>query len=309
MKQNWLGFVDGGNSGHGLGRGFANDLNAALVFLLPDFGSEILTESTHLEKLGLIRPGVGRDTISDFTTNLIKHFLCDYTQRFTQKHIAEDLSRDFVVGRVAFNRKTETWMSGTYRLPNLDGDFVLLTPKDILTRDDTWINHTDMVHSFDHLLTAVDDAQIRAQMEIYLARRLSQEPTRKELNEARARIIREFPILVDLYINAKEDDREEASSISAERTADAHSVLVSQVQVAAVGLVHSKVAREPISTLPGFPRGMAGGAYDWQGPRRSGLHSTSWGSVAGVDLEAAGLQSGGQASREACASVPGRHSP
>ncbi len=236
VKQNWLGFVDGGNSGHGLGRGFATDLNAALVSLLPDFGSEILTESTHLEKLGLIRPGVGRDTISDFTTNLIKHFLCDYTQRFTHKHIAEDLSRDFVVDRVAFNRKTETWMSGTYRLPDLDGDFVLLTPKDLLTRDDTWINHTDMVHSFDHLLTAVDDAQIRAQMQNYLARRLSQEPTRKDLNEARARTIREFPILVDLYIKAKEDDREEASSISAERTADAHSVLVSQVQVAAADI-------------------------------------------------------------------------
>ncbi len=169
VRQNWLGFVEGGNAGHGLGRGFATDLNAALVSLLPDFGSETLTESTHFEKLALIRPGVGRDTISDFTTNLIKHFLCDYTQQFTRKHIRDDLSRDFIVGRVAFNRQTETWMSGTYRLPNLDGDFVLLSPKDLLTRDDTWINHTDMVHSFEKLLAAVDDAQLRAQMQKYLA--------------------------------------------------------------------------------------------------------------------------------------------
>jgi hypothetical protein len=236
VRQNWLGFVEGGNAGHGLGRGFAADLNAALVSLLPDFGSESVTESTHLEKLALIRPGVGRDTISDFTTNLIKHFLCDYTQKFTQQHIGEELSRDFVVGRVAFNRETETWMSGTYRLPKLDGDFVLLTPRDLLTRDDTWINHTDMVHSFSQLLTAVDDAQLRAQMQNYLTRRLSQNPKPKELREARARTIREFPILVDLYIKAKEDDREEASSVSAERTADVQTVLVSQVQALAADI-------------------------------------------------------------------------
>jgi len=236
VRENWLGFVEGGNAGHGLGRGFAADLNSALVSLLPDFGSETLTESTHLEKLALIRPGVGRDTISDLTTNLIKHFLCDYTQKFTRKHIREDLSRDFMIRRVAFNRQTETWMSGIYRLPNLEGDFVLLTPKDLLTRDDTWINHTDMVYSFEKLLTAVDDAQLRAEMQNYLARRLIQNPTPKELREARARTIREFPILVDLYIKGKEDDREEASSVSAERTEDTHTVLVSQVQVAAADI-------------------------------------------------------------------------
>lgn len=233
VRQNWLGFVDGGNAGHGLGRGFAADLNEALVFLLPDFGSEAVTESTHLEKLALIRAGVGRDTISDFTTNLIKHFLCDYTQTFTRKHIVEDLSQDFAVPRVAFNRQTETWMSGSYRLPNLDGDYVLLTPTDLLTREDTWINHNDMVRSFDQIVEAVNDGQLRAQMQNYLARRLRHNPTAKEIREARARTVTEFPILVDLYIKVKEDDREEASSVSAERTADAQSVLVSQVQAAA----------------------------------------------------------------------------
>lgn len=236
VRQNWLGFVEGGNAGHGLGRGFAVDLNAALVSLLPDFGSETVTESTHLEKLALIRAGVGRDTISDFTTNLIKHHLCQYTEGFTRKHIDESMSRDFAVPRVAFNRQTETWMSGEYHLPNLDGDFVLLTPKDLLTRDDTWINHTDMVHSFDRLLAAVDDVQLRSQVQNYIARRLSENPTPKERKQAQARTIREFPILVDLYIKAREEDKDDATSISAERTADTHSVLVSQVKVAAADL-------------------------------------------------------------------------
>jgi hypothetical protein len=40
-----------------------------------------------LEKSALIRPGVGRDTISDFTMNLIKHFLLRFTAEFASKHL------------------------------------------------------------------------------------------------------------------------------------------------------------------------------------------------------------------------------
>jgi hypothetical protein len=36
-----------------------------------DFGEERITKGGHLEKLCLIKEGVGRDNISDFTTNLI----------------------------------------------------------------------------------------------------------------------------------------------------------------------------------------------------------------------------------------------
>lgn len=40
VKQNWLGFVVDGNSGHGLGRKFARELNEALTTLLSDLGEE-----------------------------------------------------------------------------------------------------------------------------------------------------------------------------------------------------------------------------------------------------------------------------
>jgi len=75
VKQNWLGFTEDGNSGHGLGAGFAAALHGALTTLLDNLGAETVTASTHLEKLALVRSGVGRDTVSDFTPNLIKHFL------------------------------------------------------------------------------------------------------------------------------------------------------------------------------------------------------------------------------------------
>lgn len=71
VKQNWLGFTLFGNSGAGLGEKFAVALHGALGAIFADFGEETVTRGTHLEKLCLIRPGVGKDNISDFTTNLI----------------------------------------------------------------------------------------------------------------------------------------------------------------------------------------------------------------------------------------------
>jgi hypothetical protein len=42
--------------------------------------------------------------------------------------------------QVRFNYDTETWENGVCDLPNFRRDYVLLTPSDILTKDETWIN-------------------------------------------------------------------------------------------------------------------------------------------------------------------------
>jgi len=86
VKQNWFGFTVLGNGGSGLGPDFAVALYDSLGTILSNFGSEDITASSHLEKLGLDRPGVGRDRISDFTTNLIKEYLLEYTQTFARKY-------------------------------------------------------------------------------------------------------------------------------------------------------------------------------------------------------------------------------
>ena len=177
VKQNWLGFTDDGNSGHGLGRGFALALHGALTTLLDNLGSETATESTHLEKLALVRAGIGRDTISDFTTNLIKYFLMDYTQTFTLAHVDPDQRATFAVPRAAFNYVTESWATRTFTLPVVGTDYVLLTPMDLLTKDDTWINRSDMLHKFDRLPDAVPDGQQRALVLNHLRRQLSANPT------------------------------------------------------------------------------------------------------------------------------------
>jgi hypothetical protein len=120
VQQNWLGFSQTNNRGRGLGMDFARALADNLNKLFADFGKEKVTHGSHLEKLCLIREGVGRDMISDFTTNLIKRFLCEFTEGFTKKHIEPARCATFSVERVTFHPATGTWAPGKYLLPKYD---------------------------------------------------------------------------------------------------------------------------------------------------------------------------------------------
>lgn len=230
VKQNWLGFTLLGNGGHALGSQFATALNDALGSILTDFGAERVTRGSHLEKLCLIRGGVGRDSISDFTTNLIKHFLLEYTQDFARAHLATDHCREFAVARAIFNYNTESWETRSYYLPALNDDYVLLTPTDILTRDDTWISYPDMVNRFAHLPEALPNDQLRAEVNNYFRSLMNAQPTNQERREAAQKTILRYPQLVDYYIRQKEDDGDSAESVSASRVADTRRVLVDQLQ-------------------------------------------------------------------------------
>jgi hypothetical protein len=140
VEEVWLGFSENGNHGNGLGRKFALALNRNLNLIFKDFGNEQITQGSHLEKLCLIGSGVGRDHVSDFTVNLIKGYLLRYTQIFAQKHIDPSLRRRVAVRRTQFNYSTHSWVSGEYDLPFFRNEYILLSPNDMLTKDETWIN-------------------------------------------------------------------------------------------------------------------------------------------------------------------------
>jgi len=231
VKQNWLGFTLFGNEGHALGGKFARALNQSLGSILADFGEEKVTSGTHLEKLCLIRSGVGRDNISDFTTNLIKDYLLEYTQEFASKHVSAKYLSEFSVPRARFNYSTESWETKRYVLPQFKDDFVLLTPTDILTRDQTWISHPDMLNQFAYLPDAIPNEQLRAQINNYFRSRLSKKPSAKEQRQAAQDTLERFPELVDYYIRKKEDEGERAESLSAARVADTRAVLVEQLKL------------------------------------------------------------------------------
>ena len=215
VDNTWLGFAVESNRGSGLGNDFARALRANFGKLL-DPEQTTITKSYHLEKLCLIAGGVGRDRISDFTTNLIKGYLCEYTQAFATKHIDPRYLRKFSVAKAEFNYSTRAWMTRTYMLPCFNDDFVLLVPADILSRDDTWINNADLAAQFSHLPAALPDDALRAQVSQYFESLLPTDAkaTAKERAEAIRKTLLQFPELLDYYLKYKEDTGDDAKSVA-----------------------------------------------------------------------------------------------
>lgn len=229
VKQNWLGFSLVGNSGSGLGLDFARALCSNLESLFSNFGNERITKDSHLEKLCLVRDGVGKDNISDFTTNLIKDYLLEYTQEFVSKFIDPDKCRNLPIGRASFNFDTRSWVTKNYLLPYHENDFVIITPKDILTKDDTWINKSDLVKDFNDVVDAIPNNALRAQINDYFYRMLPEEPRRPEITEAIGKALRKYPELVDFFIRLKEDHGYEAVSISKQNVKDVETLYIRQL--------------------------------------------------------------------------------
>jgi len=210
VKQNWLGFSKTGNKGTGLGRKFANTLEKNLASAFRSFGEETISKGSHLEKICLLKDGVGRDHLSDFVANLTKNFLLEYTQTFARKHILSIRRRHFAVRKVRFDYTVRKWMDDRYELPVHDNDFVLLTPRDILTRDDAWINRQDLLDGFLDIYTAIPDRQLRDRVNHYFYERLSDKATKAERRAAADATISAFPAVLDHYVRIKEEHGDDA---------------------------------------------------------------------------------------------------
>jgi hypothetical protein len=252
VKQNWFGYCELGNNGSGLGLDFAKQLHRSLAFIFNDIGSEGVTRGAHLEKVCLIKDGVGRDNISDFATNLIKHYLLSFTQDFAKEYIDKSRRRKFPVRRARFNYKLESWVTETYELPYFDGDFVLLTPRDILTKDETWINQRDMIDRFHDIPASVPNPQLKSEVSNYFYRQLRQvddEPTAKDRREAAYATLAEYPWLIDFYIKLKEDSGNEAVSVSEEKLMFAQLVFNEAVKTISSALPDDFYAKPPLGTL------------------------------------------------------------
>ena len=221
VKQNWFGFTKFGNGGHGLGIEFARSLHSNLNAIFQNFGKETVTRGSHLEKVCLIKEGIGRDNISDFATNLIKRQLYVFTEQFALKHLDKEQCQKVSINNIKFNYRTETWQSETFLLPWYDHDHVVLTPQDMLTRDETWINRGDLYSQFQAIPRAIPDDQLRGQIDNYfrksLAAKPGKSPTKEELISAVDRTIEQYPILIDYFIRMKEDNGGKAAKVSAEK--------------------------------------------------------------------------------------------
>lgn len=227
VKQTWLGFSKSGNRGRGLGENFARKLDSNLRNIFPRLGQEQITQSTHLEKLCLIERGVGADSISDYTTNLIVGYLAQYTQDFATQYLAPEQCKTVSVPKVDFSYKLEKWMPKSFVLPYFKNDFVLLTPRDILVQDDTWINGRDLIKDFENIPSAIPNEQLRATINNYFEQQLpkrkkvakngaltDEKPSKTERDAAIYKTLRHFPEIIDYFIRQKEENGERAISIS-----------------------------------------------------------------------------------------------
>ncbi|HXI01285.1 MAG TPA: hypothetical protein VNI52_13540 [Sphingobacteriaceae bacterium] len=231
VKQNWFGYSKVGNGGSGLGEKFGRAMSSSMHIVFDDLGKERITQTSHLEKAGLFEIGVGKDNISDFTTNLTKEFLLNYTETFALANVDYSLLKKVTVDKVFFDYEMERWMPKEYTLPYLFNDFVILTPRDILTKDDNWINGNDLRGDFTRICSAIPNDQLRHEIFNYFQKKLPKPPknkknTQKEITLAVHETIKQFPEIIKYYIQKKEENKEGAKNISKQKVEEVETLFI-----------------------------------------------------------------------------------
>lgn len=190
IPNNWLGYALVGNKGAALGKKYAEFLRDNIGFAT---NTNNITKSNHIEKIMLLYEGSGKDKISDLTVNLIKGFLCEYTEIFAKTYIDPNKRMKIMVEKASFNYDTESFVGKEYELPfiiNEKGkkEYVLLTPKDILREDEPAINRRNFVESYDKIRAAIDNDSLRTYVNNYLRKavlnyEMQQKRKKKKISE------------------------------------------------------------------------------------------------------------------------------
>lgn len=220
IKQNWLGVSKFGNEGHGLGKKFAKNIIKSFNGFYRSFGDEDISSETHIEKLTILNPGIGRDFISDFTTNLIQDYLLEYTQTFALQYLQPNQIREFSVNSI-FNKEYKRWMPKKYKLPYLyleeKGDFIILTPLDILTKDEAAINNSEFYSNFVTVANSIKNVDLRNSINEFFRSQLPKKPKKKDRVYAINKTANKFPEIVDYYIKSKEDNKDFVTKLTKDK--------------------------------------------------------------------------------------------
>lgn len=229
IKQNWLGLSQYGNGGKGLGNRFAKGAIRAFNGFYNSFGEEEITDETHIEKLTLLNPGVGKDFISDFTTNLIYEYLLGFTEFFAKCYLQENQIKEFSI-RCRFDENSKTWQPRTFKLPyffrETNGDFILLTPLDILTVDEAIINNSDFYNNFNTVTRSIGNESLRLAVNDFFRSHLPRKPKKKDKVEAFVQTVEKYPDLVDFYIKLKEESKKIVGAVALSKIEDIREELI-----------------------------------------------------------------------------------
>ncbi len=126
---------------------------------------------------------------------------------------------------------------------------MILTPKDLLTKDDTWISHSDLVARFDEILPSIENEQLRAEINNYFHSATAEDA--KPSDEDRCRTVEStvlrYPEIIDYYISLKEHLGEEAVATSEQKVSESDALYVRQFG----GLAMLPHSGNPFYRVPG----------------------------------------------------------
>lgn len=128
-KETRLGLSSVGFRGNGIGRIQANTLYKKLKQ-----SKAIATGNvTDLSDCELMIEGIGFDKISDITTNIIRHYLIEYTQNQCYLHNIEMV--EYPLGPI-WDENNKKWSNGKfYKLPIFKNQPILLVPKYVVVKN------------------------------------------------------------------------------------------------------------------------------------------------------------------------------
>jgi len=140
-----------------------------------------------------------------------------------------------MVDKVYFDYKLERWMPKQFTLPFIFQDYVLLTPKDLLTKDENWINSQDLRADFEGICNSIPNDQLRFEVYNYFKSNLpatkdNKKNTQKEITSAVQKTIQKFPEIIKYYIKQKEEDKDQAKNISKQKVKSTETLFVNEVQ-------------------------------------------------------------------------------
>lgn len=233
VKENWLGFSVDGNKGSGLANDFAFKLNLSVNELFKEFGGGNNSDSVHIEKFCLCQDKIGKDKISDFTTNIIKDYLLSYTEIFAKEHLSNKYCKNVPVKKAYFDYDLKIWCDKDYYLPLYKEEHVILSPIELLTKDDTWICKNDVTKShtqFKKVLSHISSGSFSKEVFDFYNKEmlLSSGDRSKHHKVVMNNLIRKYPSYLDYYIKYKTelDGANEAAKLTKTRVFNATSLFV-----------------------------------------------------------------------------------
>lgn len=226
VNQVWLGFSKGGNKGLGLGDFFAKELHENLVNIFKGAKNNI-TKSSHIEKLCIVGERVGADKISDFTINLIKEYLVRYTEKFAKQYLDESKTSTFRISKLYFDFNKNNWVDGEAILPINPfnkSEYILLTPKDILVKEEGWISVNSFLNEEGLIIEGIPNADLRYKINQYFLSLIPEKKNKKGQQEkdfskkytrkAIKDTAKKYPELIDYFIRKREEAGEGALEAS-----------------------------------------------------------------------------------------------